>query len=131
MAEQWIGGHQEQFEKGKAVSYAIVLSANDLLVGAISLMNIEQRHQRAEMGYWIGLPYWNQGYCTEAGRAILKYAFEVLEMHRVCAYHFSRNPASGRVMQKLGMTHEGCLRQHTERWGQYEDLECYGILKGE
>lgn len=131
MAEQWIGSHREQFESGQAAIYAIVLSSEDLLVGAMSLMKINQRHQRAEIGYWIGKSYWNQGYCTEAAHAVLRYAFDVLELNRVHAYHFSRNPASGRVMHKIGVTHEGCLRQHVERWGQFEDLECYGILKEE
>lgn len=131
MAEQWIGGHQAQFESEQAVNYAIVLSSQNLLVGAISLMQINQRHQRAEIGYWVGKSYWNQGYCTEAAHAVLHYAFDVLGLKRVYAYHFPRNPASGRVMQKIGMRHEGCLRQHVERWGQWEYLEVYGILRDE
>ena len=78
------------------------------------------------MGYWIGKPYWNQGFGTEAALAILRYAFEQLGLNRVYAAHFRRNPASGRIMQKIGMTYEGRLRQHVKKWGDFEDMEYYG-----
>ena len=84
---------------------------------------------RAELGYWIGKPYWGQGYCTEAARATLDFGFEQLGLNRIFAHHFARNPASGRVMQKIGMTREGRLRQHVKKWDAFEDLELYGILK--
>ena len=45
--------------------------------------------------------------------------------------HFRRNPASGRVLQKIGMRYEGTLRQHLKKWDEYVDLECYGILRSE
>jgi RimJ/RimL family protein N-acetyltransferase len=130
MAEQWIATHQDEFEAGLGLTLAITLVQTRELVGAIGLV-IRPEADRAEIGYWVGRPYWDRGYCTEAGRAVLEYAFQVLKLNRVHAYHFSRNPASGRVMQKLGMRHEGCARQHLKKWGAYEDLESYGILKGE
>jgi ribosomal-protein-alanine N-acetyltransferase len=131
MAEAWIGTHQEDFEKGKGLTFAITLRQNGALVGAISLGGISRQHQRAEIGYWIGLPYWNRGYCTEAARAALRYGFEALGLERIFGEHFTRNPASGRIMRKLGMTHEGCLRKHVKRWDVFEDLQAWGILKSE
>ena len=92
---------------------------------------LSQPHANAEMGYWIGKPYWNQGYGTEAAGGILQYAFEQLDLNRVYAAHFRRNPASGRIMQKIGMTYEGCLRQHIKKWDSFEDMEYYGILRSE
>jgi RimJ/RimL family protein N-acetyltransferase len=59
------------------------------------------------------------------------YGFETLALHRIHAYHMTRNPASGRVMQKIGMRYEGCLRQHICKWGVFEDAAVYGILKSE
>ena len=88
-------------------------------------------HANAEMGYWIGKPYWNRGYGTEAAGGVLRYAFEQLGLNRVYAAHFRRNPASGRIMQKIGMTYEGCLRQHIKKWDTFEDMEYYGILRSE
>jgi [ribosomal protein S5]-alanine N-acetyltransferase len=130
MAEAWIGLHQERFDRGEDTVFAIVLKASGELIGAIGLV-LKLEQEKAELGYWIGKPFWGRGYCTEAGRAVLRYAFTELRLHRVHAYHFSNNPASGRVMQKLGMRHEGCLRQHLKKWGEFFDAEAYGILGSE
>jgi RimJ/RimL family protein N-acetyltransferase len=130
MAEEWISRHQENFDKDQGVSFAITQKQDGLLVGAISLMGMAKNHQ-AELGYWVGKPYWNEGYCTEAGRAVIRYAFSDLALVRVHSCHLTRNPASGRVMQKIGMRHEGCRRQHVRKWDKTEDLELYGILKQE
>lgn len=130
MAEEWIATHQPRFESGELFNLAVTLRTTGDLIGAIGL-GIDQRFGRAELGYWIGKPYWNNGYCTEAGRAVLQYGFSVLGLHRIHASHLTRNPASGRVMQKLGMVHEGRARQHVRRWDAFEDLELYGILAEE
>ena len=130
MAEEWISGHEESFVKGKEIHFAITCKPDNILVGAIGLMGIIKSHQ-AELGYWIGMPYWNQGFCSEAGKAVLQYAFLELALNRVHARHFTRNPSSGRVMQKLGMSPEGTLRQHVIKWGNDEDMRMYGILKEE
>ncbi len=128
LAEKWIATHKPTYHEGKGVTWAI--TKNKELVGAISLMNILEGHQ-AELGYWIGVPYWNMGYCTEAGAMVLRYAFMDRGLNRVHASYFTRNPASGRVMTKLGMKHEGTRRQHILKWGVYEDLEHMGLLRAE
>lgn len=129
-AEAWIETHDKAFQQGESVSLAITLPAPDRLIGAVGL-EISQEHRRGEIGYWVGKPYWNNGYCTEAVQAMLNYGFEVLGLDRICAFHFTRNPASGRVMQKVNMKHEGQMRQHLLKWGIREDVEVYGILRGE
>lgn len=128
MAEAWIAKHEGEFAEGKGVTFAITRKSDGALIGAISLMGMSAGHQ-AELGYWIGKAYWTHGLCTEAAGAVLRYAFTGLGLVRVHARHFSRNPASGRVMQKLFMQHEGCRRQHVTKWGKFEDEELYGILK--
>ena len=62
---------------------------------------------------------------------VVDYGFGDLDLLRIYATHFARNPASGRVMQKAGMTREGCLRQHVLRWDVPQDLVYYGILRDE
>ncbi len=131
VAEAWIGTHQEAFETGEAVTFAICLKADASLVGAIGIFHISKTNRLAEIGYWIGVPYWNQGFCTEAAAGIIRYAFEVLELNRVQARHLTNNPASGRVMQKVGMKFEGILRQSIYRWGKFEDAAIYAILREE
>lgn len=129
-AEDWIRPQAEEFEKGKSAIFAIEIEADQQLCGAIGLaVNREDRH--AELGYWIGVPYWNRGYCTEAARETLRFAFEQLHLHRVHAAHFVGNLASGRVLSKLGMKCEGQLRQHVLKWGDFLDVVVYGILKSE
>lgn len=130
MAEAWIAMQDARFALGELVVFAIVARATRTLLGSIGL-TIQTEHERAELGYWMGKPFWGGGYCTEAAAAVVGYAFGTLELNRVYAHHLTRNPASGRVMQKIGMHHEGRLRQHVKKWGVLEDLETYSILRDE
>lgn len=130
-AEQWIAGHGETFEKGKGVTFAVTLAKGGELLGAISLLGISRDHGRAEIGYWMGVPYWGKGYCTEAATAVVTYGFETLGLHRIMAHHLTRNPASGRVLAKIGMVREGLLRQHLRKWERYEDIAVCGLLRGD
>lgn len=127
MAEDWISTHQEAFESDKGATFAIVVQPEGMLIGAIGL-GLYRTNQLAELGYWIGKPYWNQGYGTEAAKELLRYGFENLKLNRIQARHMTKNPASGRVMEKIGMTREGVLRQSLYRFSNYEDAMIYSIL---
>jgi [ribosomal protein S5]-alanine N-acetyltransferase len=129
-AGQWISSHAERFERREIMTLAVTLRDGGELAGCISL-RLHDAHGRAELGYWMGVPYWNRGYCSEAARALVAYGFEQLGLHRIYAHHLTRNPASGRVMQKAGMIYEGTQRQHVKKWERYEDLAAYGILRSE
>jgi RimJ/RimL family protein N-acetyltransferase len=126
-AETWIGTHSAAWAERKSSTFAMTLKEDDTLVGAIGLM-LTMEDRRAELGYWVGLPWWNCGYATEAGRALLDFGFGPLGLHRIMARHLARNPASGRVMEKLGMEREGVLRHHVLKWGVFEDLVVYAAL---
>jgi RimJ/RimL family protein N-acetyltransferase len=127
-AEEWINSNESAYDERKRVVFAVTLKNSNDLIGVISLTNIIENHQ-AELGYWIGVPYWNKGYCTEAGEAVLRYGFKDMGLNRIHACYLSSNPASGRVLEKLGMNHEGKRRQHILKWGIYQDLELMGILR--
>jgi len=129
-AENWIRTHPERFAQGIGFSFAITLRETGEVCGAIGL-HPEQQHQRAEIGYWLGVPYWNRGLMTEAAAAVVEYGFSVLGLNRIYASHFTRNPASGRVMQKIGMTFEGVLREFLRKGEQFEDAAMYSILARE
>lgn len=129
-AERWISDHAERFERREILTLAVTLRDGGTLAGCISL-RLHDEHDRAEMGYWMGVPYWNQGYCSEAARAVIAYGFKQMGLNRIYAHHLVRNPASGRVMQKAGMVYEGALRQHIRKNGRYEDIASYGILRRE
>lgn len=127
-AERWIGSHMAEWTAGTGVTLAITEKADGTLVGAIGL-SVIPAHSRGELGYWVTVPRWNRGYCTEAAEAMLGFAFEALALHRVEARHYTRNPASGRVLQKLGMTLEGIHREAVRKWDRFEDLAIYAILE--
>ena len=128
LAEIWIASHQSQFDQGRLINFALTLRESGALVGSMNLV-IKAEHLRAELGYWVGKPFWKQGYCTEAARTVVRYGFEALGLNRIYACHLRRNPASGRVLQKLGMVSEGCQREAVVKWNRFEDLEYYGLLR--
>ena len=109
---------------------AITLHSDGRQIGGIGL-RIEKRHQHAELGYWLGVPFWGRGYATEAATEILRYGFETLALHRIFASHFKHNSASGRILTKIGMSYEGCQREHLLKWDRFVDSELYGILRRE
>lgn len=127
-AEAWIATHEGSWALGRGLTLATTLKATGELIGAIGL-KIVPEHARAELGYWIGVPFWGQGYGTEAARLLVDYAFKSMGLHRVSAHHFARNPASGRILAKVGMRPEGCHREAFKKNGRFEDLCFYGILR--
>lgn len=110
--------------------FAVFLRDGGQMCGGVGLRPASQ-HQHAELGYWIGVPYWGNGYATEAARELLRYGFENLKFHRIYASHFKNNLASARVLKKLGMSYEGRQRGHVRKWDQFIDLELYGLLRQE
>lgn len=129
-AESWIATLESAYAEGRDLTLAITSRETGELLGAIGLV-LNLFHRRGDLGYWVGKPFWGQGYCTEAGQALLQFGFQELRLHRIQATHFTRNPASGRVMRKLGMRHEGTLRGYTFKWGVFEDTEIYALLADE
>ncbi len=128
MAEEWISTHQAEFSSGHAVTFAIVLKDDGQLIGAIGLREITE-DGRATLGYWVGKPYWNRGFCTEAATAVIDYAFAELGVVLIEASHLTNNPASGRVMQKLGMRYEGTQTRFVAKWNRTEGFEIYTLAK--
>lgn len=130
MAEEWISTHQPKCESGELYNCAITLKDSGTLIGAVGL-SINQRFKRGELGYWIAKNHWGKGYCTEACDMFLNFAFNELKLNKVTATYIPRNPASGRVMEKLGMKKEGYFKEHVTKWGKFEDIISYGILRAE
>jgi ribosomal-protein-alanine N-acetyltransferase len=129
-AEQWISTHADSFRQGEEVTLAIALKPDGPVIGSMALM-VNKNHQRGELGYMIAKEHWNRGYCTEAARALLSFGFSALGLNRIQAMHFPRNPASGQVMQNLGMTREGLLRQYVMNRGSPEDVVLYAAVRDE
>lgn len=126
-ARDFIAATKEDVSTGNELRLAVIMRESGSLCGGMGL-RIETDHLRAELGYWIGVPYWGKGYATEAAAAMVNYGFDTLGLHRIFAGHVANNLASARVLQKIGMRHEGCQRGHILKWGEFLDLELYGML---
>jgi len=118
------------WQKREGARFGIFLRDGERLCGGAGLHGMGE-HCHAELGYWIGVPFWGQGICTEAAREVVRFGFSELKLHRIHSGLFSNNPASGRVLRKIGFRHEGILRQHICKWGEYVDVELYGLLASE
>ena len=129
-AEAWIASRGAAWAAGTDATYAVTAADGGTLLGAVGLALAPAR-AGAELGYWVARPAWGRGYATEAAAALCDLAFASLGVHRIEARHFTRNPASGRVLQKLGMRREGVLRDAARRWGRFEDLAVYAVLAPE
>ena len=124
MAEEWIKTHPKNWELGIGASYAITSKQTKELFGAIGLVSIE--NGQASMGYWIGELFWGNRYCSEAGTALVQFGFKSLSLSRVYAEHLSINPASGKVMQNIGMKHYK-TENNPDRDGESVSMEFYEI----
>jgi ribosomal-protein-alanine N-acetyltransferase len=126
-AQGWIEGIAPAFAEGKRMSLAI--TCEGAIVGVMSLAGISRTHRRAALGYWIGVPFWGRGYATEAAQAILAYGFAELGLHRIYGECYRHNPASERVLQKLGMRFEGCQRGAMKKGDAFIDILLYALLE--
>jgi RimJ/RimL family protein N-acetyltransferase len=113
-ADQWIARARE----GEEIVFAIL--HDGALIGCAGYM--PEENGCAEFGYWIGKPYWNRGFATEAVRAVAEHAFASSEIRSLTAGHFADNPASGRVLEKLGFAPAG--EGHWECVARGEDVPC-------
>ncbi|HLT46750.1 MAG TPA: GNAT family N-acetyltransferase [Rubricoccaceae bacterium] len=98
--------------EGTAYSFAVL--AGDTLVGACGLKEVHDG--QAELGYWIGVPFWGRGYATEAARLVAAFGFEALGLARITAHTLARNPSSARVLEKAGFRLVGREKNPFAKW---------------
>lgn len=129
-AEAFIRSGWDAAARGLGYPYAVVERDSGDLVASVGL-RIDPDDRRGELGYWVGRPYWGRGYATEAAATLLRFSFLDLGLNRVFATALSRNPASARVLDKIGLRFEGTLRQHVVKHGVPEDLAMYGLVRAD
>ncbi|MFS4429929.1 GNAT family N-acetyltransferase [Chryseobacterium sp. S90] len=125
-ARSWLKMSKEAFDNKTGYTFAI-RNKEGHIIGAIGLHDRDD--DKAELGYWIGMSYWNKGYVTEAARAIVDFGLNDLGFNKIFATHFLHNPASGRIMEKIGMEQEAVLKQEIKKDGEYFDIVRYSIYK--
>jgi RimJ/RimL family protein N-acetyltransferase len=128
-ASKLVSEIHESFKRRELLKWGIALRKDDTLIGSVTLFHPDFTHRRAEIGYALGRAHWGQGYMQETLRAVLTYAFEVLEFHRIEADVDPRNVASIRTLERLGFQREGYLRERWQVNGETQDALFYGLLR--
>lgn len=128
-AERYIRKQLSEHEAGHAFSFVIERKPEMVFSGMIEIRDIEQAHSQGELSFWLTADVWGKGYMSEALKPILRFGFEDLNLNRLYAYHMVRNPGSGKVLQKNGFVQEGVLRQRVQKWGVFEDVKLWAILR--
>lgn len=115
-------------DKNKTFAFAVMV--DDVLIGSIGAFRCDNIHSRsAEMGYYIGEPYWGKGYATGAVVQICKYIFDYTDIIRIFAEPFAYNIASCRVLEKSGFQFEGTLHNNAVKNGNVLDMKMYAMVK--
>jgi len=128
-AERYVKKQISEFEAGHSVAFVIERKPEKTFCGMIEIRQIERDHLQAELSFWLAVEVWKQGYMSEALKPILCFGFADLDLNRLYAYHMVRNPGSGKVLQKNGFVEEGVLRQRVRKWGVFEDVKLWAILR--
>ncbi len=130
-AERYLARQQDERETGQSFTFVIEQQAEGLFCGLVEVRDIDREHSQAELSFWLSVKAWGQGYMSEVVQEVVRYVFEDFGINRLYAYHMTRNPASGRVLKKNGFKQEGLLRQRVLKWGQFEDVAIWAILRHE
>lgn len=133
---------QEAYLRREAIHWAITLRGaitlrettpleQDHLIGMCGVYNWDRSNRRVDLGYILHPDHWNRGFVTEATRAITRWSFEALALHRVQADCTEGNFGSARVLLKCGFKHEGTWRENTWEHGRFVNIQQFGVLRHE
>lgn len=121
---------ESEFRISENCNLAIERVDEPSLVGCITA-RFPRHHRQADIGYWLGVPYWNRGYMTEAVRLVCHLAFKYLDAVRAYATVFAGNNGSRKVLEKNGFTVDGTLRHHVFKRGEFLDSWFLTLLRSE
>jgi RimJ/RimL family protein N-acetyltransferase len=125
-AQAWI---QQTTQQVPETQFAI--ASDQEAIGAIGFLLQEDVYRRsAEIGYWLGEPFWGRGITTRAVCALTEYAFTHFDLVRLYATVFEWNPASARVLEKAGYAYEGRLRKSVTKDGKTIDQLLFATVRG-
>lgn len=131
VAANLISKIHEDWQRRLILKWGIARHTDNLLIGSITLFNLDFSNRRAEIGYALGREHWGQGYMIEALMAVLEFAFETLALNRIEADVDPRNVASIKTVERLGFQREGYLRERWQVAGEIQDALYYGLLRSD
>lgn len=121
-ALHYVRFREAQMRRGRGLALTLFDAASRACYGLVEIRDIDPEHRQAELSFWLTSRARGQGFMAEALPALLDHAFGNLGLNRIYAHHMVRNPASGRVLAKLGFQQEGILRQQVRKWEIFEDV---------
>ncbi len=121
---KWIANYEDK----SFYQWAIVLKETGDPIGALSVVDMDEKANKVNIGYCIGSKWWNKGYTSEAVAAVIPFFFGDVKVGRIEAQHDPNNPSSGKVMQKCGLKYEGTLRKADWSNKGIVDTCMYGLL---
>jgi [ribosomal protein S5]-alanine N-acetyltransferase len=141
-AVTWIRYTLAQRELGYEVNFAIFGTSSsfevgrstadrprEILVGVCGVLNISGTPRRGELGYWIGVPYWNRGYASSAARELVRRAFTEHGIDELYSSCLVRNAASFRVLEKTGFRHVGYGKHSDAKWGPEDRFAIFELTR--
>jgi len=128
-ARQFLKDSELHWKAGTAYRFSIVM--NNEVIGCCSLDNVSKKDSTAELGYWLGKPFWGKKIMTRAAQAVIQFGFTQIQLHRISVSHIEGNIASQKIIEKLGFKYEGTQREDSYREGKWFDSKCYGLLEEE
>jgi ribosomal-protein-alanine N-acetyltransferase len=130
-AEDLIAAMAHGYEEGIELRWGITLKSNNTIIGMCGFNYWIRRDCRASIGYDLARAYWGHGIMTEAIRAIVAFGFERMGLNRIEADADGRNPASARVLEKVGFRREGLQHEQFYDNGTFNDLILFALLRKE
>jgi [ribosomal protein S5]-alanine N-acetyltransferase len=127
--DRFMAGCRRMSEDGSGARVAIERTSDQTFVGWCTFNSWNPDFRSASLGFCLNQPAWGYGYATEAGRVLLRWAFDTLDLNRVQSETDTRNAASARVLEKLGFVREGTLREDCIVNGDVSDSWVYGLLR--
>jgi len=130
-ARSTIAAQAASYQAGRAVHFVVERREEPGLVGGVELAELDDRHRRGALRFWIAKTHWDQRYAREAAGAVLRFGFEELDLHRIDAMRLVRCPRAAAVLRAIGMREEGVLRERVRVGGRWEDVALAAALHGD
>jgi [ribosomal protein S5]-alanine N-acetyltransferase len=130
-AKKLVDMFQKNFYEKRSIRWGMVLKENNIFIGTLGLNGLQLKNQKAEIGYELHPSFWRMGYTSEAIQEVLRYSYQELKLNRIGAVVFLENQASINLLEKLGFSKEGVLRDYLYQNNKYHTTHILSLLKHE
>ena len=120
--------YESLWKERTGIWWGICLKGQRDLIGACGFYDYEEKHQKAELGYWLFPEFWGKGFASEALPPILEFGFDLMQLHRIEALVEKGNHASSQLLEKHGFNYEGTMQDCEFKNGRFISVHMYALL---